>query len=94
MSEKNTVTIFGLGGTIASVPSSGAGAAPLLSAMEIVDAVPELAGIASIACVAFRKLPGAHLQLVDLIELATAIEHSHRSGANGVVVMQGTDTIE
>lgn len=94
MPRMEKIVIFGLGGTIASIPGAGGGAAPALGAEEIVKAVPELAALASIECSAFRKLPGAHLKVEDLIALAAAIEQAHRSGARGVVVMQGTDTIE
>lgn len=94
MQPLNRVVVFGLGGTIASIPGAGEGVAPELSADEIVRAVPDLARLAEIECVAFRKLPGAHLRLQDLTELAAAIEARLISGAQGVVVMQGTDTIE
>lgn len=88
------VVIFGLGGTIASIPGLAPGVSPQLAAYDIVRAVPELEKRAEIECIPFRTVPGAHLRVEDLVGLAVEIERCHRSGSHGVVVMQGTDTIE
>jgi L-asparaginase len=43
----------------------------------------------------FRQLPGAHIGLDDLVQLAGRIRELEQAGeANGFVVVQGTDTIE
>jgi len=42
----------------------------------------------------FRRLPGASLSFADLAMLAAAIRARIASGADGVVVVQGTDTLE
>jgi L-asparaginase len=44
--------------------------------------------------VTFRQLPGASLDFDDLIELAALIAERTRRDIDGVVVTQGTDTIE
>ncbi|WP_210275314.1 asparaginase [Martelella soudanensis] len=88
------VVIFGLGGTIASTATSSIGVVPQLDVTEIIDAVPSIETLAKIECVSFRNLPGAHLCVEDLFQLATDIEQAHCDGADGVVVVQGTDTIE
>ncbi len=88
------VTIFTLGGTIAMAPGTSGGAVPALDAAALCAAVPELSQVASISTVNFRELPGAHLNLDDLVALARAIEAARESGATGAVVTQGTDTME
>ena len=89
------VVVFGLGGTIAMTSTSGGGVVPALSADQLVTAVPGLAesGI-SIEVEDFRRVPGASLTIDDLTALATAIEARFVAGADGVVITQGTDTIE
>jgi L-asparaginase len=59
-----------------------------------VGAVPALAGVAELQTVAFRQLPSGELVPGDLVELAGLIGRAFRAGADGVVVTQGTDTLE
>lgn len=86
------VAVFTLGGTIAMTAQTGGGATPTLSADDLVAAVPGLAdtGIA-VEVVDFRQLPGASLSFADLLELAVTVE---TLPVDGVVITQGTDTIE
>jgi L-asparaginase len=94
------VTVFALGGTIAStgipeMPGDGAGGvAPRLGAGELVAAVPQLHGIADVETVAFRQVPSGDLTMSDVVALAAEIGRRFESGAAGAVVTQGTDTIE
>jgi L-asparaginase len=44
--------------------------------------------------VAFRQIPSADLDLHDMVALAAEIAGCFRAGVNGVVITQGTDTIE
>lgn len=71
------------------------GVTPTLSAQQLVDAVPGLAdtGI-QMETRTFRQRPGASLDLGDLTELMAVIAKDLESGATGVVITQGTDTIE
>jgi L-asparaginase len=91
------VVVFGLGGTIAMTGSGGGGVVPALPAEQLVAAVPGLSdtGI-TVEVVDFRRLPSASLTFDDLAALAGAIREqaSRDQGAAGVVVAQGTDTIE
>lgn len=89
------VVVFGLGGTIAMTSSNGDGVSPTLSARPLVDAVPGLAetGI-EIEVVDFRRRPGASLTFTDVTELSVATTRVLDAGATGVVITQGTDTIE
>ena len=87
-----TVTVISLGGTIAM--SGENGVTPALTGDDLVAAVPGLGDVATLETVNFRLLPGASLRLDDLDELAAEIERRLDAGADGVVVTQGTDTIE
>jgi L-asparaginase len=91
-----TVAVFSLGGTIAMTtdPVSG-GVIPALSAHDLLGAVPglESSGV-TLQVVDFRRLPGASLGFADLTDLAGAIKTALAGGTDGVVVTQGTDTIE
>lgn len=88
------VAVLGLGGTIAMKPA-GQGAVPGLTADDLVAQLPG-ATIRHVGHVEnFRQLPGAHLALQDLADLAARIDRLERDGvADGFVVVQGTDTIE
>lgn len=91
------VSVFSLGGTIASTDSAHAGAggvAPQLGASELVRAVPGLEQTAELEAVAFRQVSSGDLTLRDLGELAAEIDKRFHDGTDGVVITQGTDTIE
>nr|WP_042440203.1 asparaginase [Streptacidiphilus albus] len=91
-----TVAIFSLGGTIAMTtdPAAG-GVVPALSAHDLLAAVPALTSTGiELRVHDFRRLPGASLGFEDLAALGTAITEAVDSGCDGVVVTQGTDTIE
>lgn len=89
------VAVIGLGGTIAMTTSDRGGVAPDLSADQLVAAAPGLAdaGI-EFDVVDFRRLPGASLTISDLHELVAIINEYLCAGVDGVVVTQGTDTLE
>lgn len=90
-----TVAVFSLGGTIAMTPSGSGGVVPALSGAQLLEAVPELAesGI-QLEVHDFRRLPGAALGFDDLLALHRAVSERLAEGVTGVVVTQGTDTIE
>lgn len=72
----------------------GGGVTPAVTGEELVAAVPQLAALAEIEVVQFRQKPSCHLGLSDCTALARAIETAGAAGARGIVVTQGTDTIE
>ena len=89
------VAVLSLGGTISSTQTEGGpGVAPSLTGEALVEDVPEISEVAEVSAESFRQVPGSELTLEDLIELATEIEGRIDEGATGVVVTQGTDTIE
>ena len=88
------VVVIGLGGTISMarqsgglVPSSAAGA--LVASLAAGVALPAQLEVVDLAC-----KPSAHLSFEDLLDLAGLANERIRGGATGVVVLQGTDTIE
>jgi L-asparaginase len=91
------VSVVSLGGTIATVPDADgrAGAVIGLSPQDLVAAVPPLAdtGIA-LDLVDLRRLPGASVTVDDVRAAVQRARALVEGGAAGVVVTQGTDTIE
>jgi L-asparaginase len=89
------VAVLSLGGTISSTQTEGgSGVAPTLTGEALVEDVPEIAKVAEVSATSFRQVPGSELTLEDLIEASEEIEDRIGKGATGVVVTQGTDTIE
>jgi L-asparaginase len=88
----DTVTVFSLGGTIAMSRTAPGGVTPAMTAADLVAAVPGLDALGVDVTVRdFRQLPGASLSFEDIVELSAAIR---AVPTDGVVVTQGTDTIE
>jgi L-asparaginase len=90
------VVVIGLGGTIAMTRDETGGVVPALSADQLVAAVPGLADTGVVVEVEdFRRVPGASLTFGDLATLSETIAARIAvGGVDGVVVTQGTDTIE
>ena len=70
------------------------GVIPTLSADDLVVAVPMLESYAIIETISFRNLPSVELKLDDILALSEEILHLQKVGVSGVVITQGTDTIE
>jgi L-asparaginase len=88
------ILVVSLGGTITMTRDATGGITPTLSAADLVRAVPGIERVAEIEAVSLARIPGASLSLNNLLELVALIERSPASGRDGVVVIQGTDTIE
>ncbi|WP_205719034.1 asparaginase [Actinomadura geliboluensis] len=87
--------MLALGGTIAMTsPGDGHGVRPALDARALVASAPEISAVAEVGFDAFRPVPGAHLRLSDMQAVAARIDDLLDGGVNGVVVVQGTDTLE
>jgi L-asparaginase len=87
--------MIGLGGTIAMTASEGGGVTPVLTADELLAAVPGLAKVdVAVETVDLRQLPGASLGFEDLMAVVALIRERQLADVDGVVVIQGTDTIE
>jgi L-asparaginase len=89
------ITVISLGGTIASAPGPGSTVAnPRLSAEDLVASVPDLAGVASVTVRDLFRLPSCDLKLEHAVTVAAEVRAAAAAGATGVVVTQGTDTLE
>jgi L-asparaginase len=85
------VTAFFLGGTIGMAGHEG-GVVTRFGADELVAAVPQLAAMGvELDARNFRSMPSACLTSDDVLEL---VSEAGSSEADGIVVVQGTDTIE
>jgi L-asparaginase len=67
---------------------------PTLASETLLAGLPEIGEIADVETDPVRQVPGAHLVQDDLLELANVIHSRFESGTDGVVVTQGTDTLE
>lgn len=88
------VVLVGAGGTIASRVEYSTGAVkPAFSIIELLNANPELAEIARISTVQVFNIFSEHMTPRHWIELARRVAEVIRSGADGVVICHGTDTM-
>lgn len=67
---------------------------PTLSAQDLLASVPGLDRLAEISVVESRMLPGPHLGVQDVISVLSILRDVAARGTDGVVITQGTDTIE
>ncbi|MEV4999597.1 asparaginase [Nocardioides sp. LML1-1-1.1] len=91
-----TVAIAALGGTIASTSSAADGSAivPTLTAESLAAAVPGLADVAEIRAETLATVPSPSLDEATLLRTLRWAREAVDAGAAGVVVTQGTDTLE
>lgn len=86
-----SVAMYFLGGTI-SMPDADGGAVPHLDAAELLATVPQIKDLdVQLDVLQLRQLPGPSLTSGDIAELVVLAAEAH---ADGVVVVQGTDTLE
>jgi L-asparaginase/Glu-tRNA(Gln) amidotransferase subunit D len=88
------ILIVSPGGTITMMRDATGAITPTLSATDLVNAIPQMDSVADIEAISLMRIPGASLSVDNLLELVALIDHSAANGIDGVVVVQGTDTIE
>ncbi len=89
------VDYLATGGTIATVQDDSAGAAgPTLTAEAIARSAPAIDEVADLRAAQFMQLPSPSIAFADLLRLRDEIALRIADGSAGVVVSQGTDTIE
>ena len=90
---KTKIAVIALGGTIAMAPDkAGQGVVPKLTAEDLIAAVPQLQQEADIVAETFCTVASCNLTFDIIHELAKKI--SAFQGIDGVVITQGTDSIE
>ncbi|MBN9620866.1 MAG: asparaginase, partial [Actinobacteria bacterium] len=86
------VAYFALGGTISMTAAEGVGAVARLGGDELVASLGPLP--AEVVVHDPQVVPSASLTFVDVLDLVAAAETAVADGAVGVVLTQGTDTLE
>jgi len=76
------------------VPQRNGGIAPGLRPKQLLESVSGLAELAQFEIITKHDLPSASLSLSAIVTLASDIDALYQRGVDGVVVVQGTDTIE
>ncbi|MCP8882394.1 asparaginase domain-containing protein [Devosia sp. XJ19-1] len=76
------------------MPEPHGGIVPVLDGARLIAAVPRLAEIAAITVETPFLVPGASLSFAQLRHVSRCVAAGIASGAQGVVVVQGTDTID
>lgn len=89
------VDFLATGGTIASVENERhPGASPTLTAEALAESVAGIDEIAELRTAQIMQRPSPSITFPDLLVLRDEIEHRIADGAAGVVITQGTDTME
>lgn len=89
------VSLATTGGTITMTSASpGAGVTPTGGAHDLIAAARGLEALADLHVETLFKKPGASLDLADVLTVFDWAQGQVRAGAAGVVVVQGTDTLE
>ena len=91
---KPRIHILALGGTIATQPDATGAMQMGLGADDLVAAVPLLAEIAEIKAETVSRVGSHSLTFNQIAALAVKIEALVADGVQGIVVTQGTDTLE
>jgi len=90
-----TVSLISTGGTIASTVDYRTGAVTAqFDAEDVLRAVPDLAGLANYRGRVVANILSENMTPSVWQELASAIHEEIEAGADGVVVMHGTDTMQ
>ncbi len=94
VSDLPIISFLGTGGTIASYVDYRTGAVhPALKAEELVATVPELSEICQMRSKVVFSIFSENMDVAHWQELATAVADELNSGAEGVIVPHGTDTL-
>ncbi|MEF8842659.1 MAG: asparaginase [Haloarculaceae archaeon] len=90
-----SIVVVSTGGTIASTADGGGDATVSLSGEDLVSAVPELEPVAAVEVDEFSNVPSQFLTLEGLYDLLEVVrEYDADPSVDGVVVTQGTNTLE
>lgn len=93
MSERGRVHVIALGGTISMTGHGDEGVRPTLSAADLLGSVGRAPEV-DVTSETFLTVPGSHLTIDDLLAVSRSVAMHLQDGANGAVVVQGTDTLE
>jgi L-asparaginase len=88
------IAILALGGTIASRPSGGPLVQPSLTAADLAGLVGDAAGALPLHAESLLQAPSGDLTFAAIAAVAARVRAVIADGAVGVVITQGTDTLE
>ena len=88
------ILLVSLGGTITMTRNTAGGITPTLSAADLVRAVAGIEAVAEIEAISPMTMPSASLSIDDVLGVAALVDQHFTHGVDGIVVIQGTDTIE
>ncbi|MEB0048421.1 MULTISPECIES: asparaginase [unclassified Pseudomonas] len=89
------LAVAALGGTVSmQAGNAGEGVMPTVSGESMLSTVPELATLAEVTVETLGLFPSASLDFVFLLNVLSWANYQIAEGANGVVITQGTDTLE
>ncbi|MGO1713753.1 MAG: asparaginase [Ancrocorticia populi] len=89
------IAYLATGGTIASIPAAeGSGAVPTLTGADLLASVPGIGDVGAVEVHQMMQRPSASFTLADVRTVLRTAQEVVDAGASGVVVSQGTDTIE
>ncbi|MFY0729345.1 asparaginase [Pseudomonas sp. NFX15] len=89
------LAIAALGGTLSmQARHAGEGVIPTISGETLLASIPELTSLAHVTAETLGLLPSASLNFGCLLSVLSWAKYQVRQGAAGVVITQGTDTLE
>lgn len=89
------LAVAALGGTVSmQAGSAGEGVIPTVSGETLLACVPELSLLAEVTIETLGLLPSASLDFEFLLSVLSWANFQIKQGAAGVVIIQGTDTLE
>lgn len=91
--DKPRILLLTLGGTISGIPTVD-GSRPGLTGADLLAAIPQTEEVGDITCIDVSQIAGREISLNDMCTLAHEINGRVAAGFAGIVVTQGTDTME
>jgi len=90
--DQALISVLTLGGTISMTGESGVRAT--LGAEALLEAVPQLTYGPPVRARSLLQIPGSNISFANLDMVAAEVRSELSTGSTGVVVVQGTDTLE
>ncbi|STP13335.1 L-asparaginase [Helicobacter mustelae] len=88
------ISLGAIGGTICMKENSSGGITPALSAQDFLHSIPQISKIAQVSAHTLFAIASGHITFENLLELYHWARTEVANGAQGIVITQGTDTLE